>query len=277
MNNLIALLKRYQHILAFLLLEVVALTLHFSYGYERRAHFGLLFKRVEASIDAKSYELRHYMGLREENQRLVAENLELRNALEGAHIQLRRNPAAMPDSVLNDRYVHRSARVISNSVVRQQNYFTIDQGTDNGVRENMPVLTEGCVAGIIVATSPRYAIAISLLNTELKVSAKLTRTGYYGSLSWDGESYRTALLSEIPHHVEVLAGDTVVTSGYSNIFPAGVAIGRVERVEHQGGDFSTLRVRLETDFKRLHYVTVLEDKRRDEVTQLQAERGTDGE
>lgn len=269
MNNLLRLLKRFQHVLYFLLLEVVALTLYINYNYYQKAQASLVFRRVESYVEAWRSRTANYFRLEEENQRLVRENLELRNALENNRILLRHNPTAKIDSALTGRYTVRSARVISNTTARTHNFFTLDQGSKNGVTLQMPVLSEGNVAGIVVAVSPRFSIAISLLNTDLKVSAKLARTGYFGSLSWDGISHQTALLNEIPHHVEVRAGDSVVTSGYSNIFPAGIPIGLVESVENKGGDFSTLRIRLATDFKRIYYVTILQDNYRQELDSLQ--------
>ena len=168
------------------------------------------------------------------------------------------------DSTHISQYQFYGGTVVSNSVVNQHNYFAIDVGEKDGIVPNMPVLADGSVAGIVLSTSRHYSIVISLLNTDMRLSAKLKRTGYFGSLRWDGVNYQTALLSDIPHHVDVREGDTILTTGYSNIFPPDLFVGIVDNVEVKGGDFNVVRVKLGCDFKRMHYVTLIDDKLRQE-------------
>ena len=86
----------------------------------------------------------------------------------------------------------------------------------------MAVISGNGVAGVIVGCSENYSVAMSLLNLDFKLSARIKSNGYFGSLSWDGRDYRYAVLSEIPQHVIVNVGDTIETTGYSAIFPEGV-------------------------------------------------------
>ena len=51
-------------------------------------------------------------------------------------------------------------------------------------------------------------------------------SSYFGTLSWNGRNARFANLDELPRHVEFEKGDTIVTSGYSAIFPSGVVVGK---------------------------------------------------
>jgi rod shape-determining protein MreC len=110
---------------------------------------------------------------------------------------------------------------------------------------------------------------MSLLNTDFRLSCKLRTNGYFGSLSWDGRSDKFAILNEIPQHVTIGIGDTVETTSYSAIFPEGIPVGTVTGFEKSGGDFFRVRVKLSTDFRKLTYVTVVKNLRRDE--QLQTE------
>jgi rod shape-determining protein MreC len=125
------------------------------------------------------------------------------------------------------------------------------------------------VAGVIVGCSDNFSVAISLLNIDFRLSARIKSNGYFGSLSWDGRNYRYALLNEIPQHINVNKGDTVETTGYSAIFPEGILIGTVSDFKKSGSDFYKITIELFTDFKKLHYVNVIGNMKRTEQLELE--------
>jgi len=276
MTSLLRFLKRFQHLAFFILLESIAIVVYLQSDYLLKARTGFWLKEAEAFVEEQLTALSSYMGLRAQNERLVAENLALRNELERRRIAVEFLHDAKLDSVHTSQYRFYGGTVVSNSIIKQHNYFALNVGTKDGVIPNMPVLANGSVAGIVLTTSRHYSIVISLLNTDMRLSSKLKRTGYFGSLRWDGVNYQTALLSDIPHHVDVRKGDTVVTTGYSNIFPPDLFVGVVDNVEVKGGDFNIVRVKLGCDFKRMHYVTLIEDNRRHERDSIEQNlRSTD--
>jgi len=121
----------------------------------------------------------------------------------------------------------------------------------------MAVISPDGVAGIIISSSENFSVAMSLLNLDFHLSARIMSNGYFGSISWDGRDYRYAILNEIPLHVVINKGDTVKTTGYSAIFPQGVLVGVVNDFEKTGGDFYKIRILLATDFKKIDYVSVI--------------------
>jgi len=125
------------------------------------------------------------------------------------------------------------------------------------------------VAGVIVGCSENYSLAMSLLNLDFRLSARIKSNGYYGSLSWDGIHYREAILSEIPQHVPVNVGDTIETTGFSAIFPEGIMVGTVSDFERMGGDFYKITITLATDFKKLHFVDIVGNMKKTEQLELQ--------
>jgi rod shape-determining protein MreC len=133
----------------------------------------------------------------------------------------------------------------------------------------MAVTSGEGVAGVIVGCSDNYSVAMSMLNLDFRLSARIKSNGYFGSLSWDGRDYRHAVLSEIPQHVTFGVGDTVETTGFSAIFPEGVLIGTVSDLEKSGGDFYRIKVALITDFKKLHFVNVIGNLRKKEQLELE--------
>ena len=99
----------------------------------------------------------------------------------------------------------------------------------------------------------------------------LQKNGYYGSLQWDGNDYRYSYLNDIPFHVNAMVGDTIVTSGFSTIFPEGRLIGFVESVNKETANFLSIKVKLATDFKRILDVYVIAHTKRQEQRQLENE------
>jgi len=162
-----------------------------------------------------------------------------------------------------------SAAVIDNSVNLQKNFLTLDKGKRDGVSTDMAVITSDGVAGVIVVCSDNFSVAMSVLNLDFKLSARFKTNGYFGSVSWNGRSPEYAELSEIPQHVVVNVGDTIETTGYSSIFPEGVVVGTVSEFEKSGGDFYKITLALATDFRKLHFVEIIGNLKKEEIIKLE--------
>ncbi len=113
------------------------------------------------------------------------------------------------------------AHVIKNSLTLADNYITLDKGSASGVRPDMGVVGAAGVVGIVYRTSPRYSLVIPLLNSKSSVSCKIQGSDYFGYLKWEGDDPCYAYLKDLPRHAEFSLGDTVVTSGFSSVFPRG--------------------------------------------------------
>jgi rod shape-determining protein MreC len=161
--------------------------------------------------------------------------------------------------------------VLNNSIFRQHNYITLDKGRSAGVKPEMGVISSEGIVGVVRGVSENFSSVISLLNSELSVSAKLKNSGYYGSFNWTGRDYRYGKLQDIPLHVDVSIGDTVITSGYSAIFPEGILVGFVEEYQEKGGRFLELTVELSTDFKKLNNVYIVKNLLKEEQKELENE------
>jgi rod shape-determining protein MreC len=133
----------------------------------------------------------------------------------------------------------------------------------------MAVVSNNSIAGLIVGCSENYSVAISLLNLDFRVSARIRTNGYFGSLTWDGHNSTHALLNEIPQHIIINPGDTVETTGYSAIFPEGLFVGTVSDLKRSGSDFYKISVKLFTDFRNLQYVSVIGNIKKPEQHMLE--------
>ena len=139
----------------------------------------------------------------------------------------------------------------------------------------MAVLTYSGIIGVVKKVTPNFASAISVLNRDYSISAKIKKNGYFGPVTWDGKGHKKVILSEIPHHVPVEPGDTIITSGYSTIYPEGILIGTVSDFKLKGGNFLEIEVELSTDFKNISYVQVVKNFKREEQINLETESSND--
>jgi rod shape-determining protein MreC len=269
MRNLLNFLARYNNLIIFLILEGLAL---YMISSGNSYHSAKVFNSVRAmtrGVDKKIYNYKAYLSLNIINEKLAAENVELKNTLEKMKREGNLAFSSVSDSVHSQQYVYTSAEVIENSVNKQKNLFTINKGELQGIKVNMAVNSSNSVAGVIIGCSKNYSVAMSLLNRDFKLSARIRSNGYYGSLSWEGKDYRYAVLNEIPQHVTVNVGDTIEATGFSAIFPEGALVGTVSDFEKLGGDFYKIKVLLMTDFKKLHFVDVIGNLKKKEQLDLE--------
>jgi rod shape-determining protein MreC len=255
----------------FLALEAISLTLMVSFNDYQRVTFFNSSNNLFGSVYERFSNLDDYFSLSRTNARLAAENASLRKQLYQRIKNQENYPINRPDTVDAPAYIFTSAKVISNSVNKQFNYITINKGSRHGIKQDMGIINADGVVGVITNVSQNYSTGLSLLNKRLLIPAKITTNNYFGSLVWDGEHYNTADLKEIPFHVIVNVGDTVVTSGYSNIFPDGIMIGKIKSYDAiNGTNFYDIKVELSTNFKTLKYVEVVQNTKRAELIKLES-------
>ncbi|MFA5820411.1 MAG: rod shape-determining protein MreC [Bacteroidales bacterium] len=269
MKNLLNFLARYNNLIIFLILEGIAVYLLATGNNYHNTRVVNGIRGLINGIEEKINNTRTYLNLREINENLAAENVALRNNI--GRLVKRENSLffSVSDSIYRQQYLHTSAEVINNSINRQKNFFTINKGELHGIKVDMAVTSENSVAGVIVGCFANYSVAMSFLNLDFKLSARIKSNGYFGSLSWDGRDYSHAILSEIPQHVSVNMGDTIETTGYSAIFPEGVMVGTVSDFEKIGSDFYKITISLITDFKKLHFVDIIGNMKKTEQLELE--------
>ena len=204
--------------------------------------------------------------LQYQNAALEMEVLSLRNQVNEYRLRM---TDTISDKTKNSQFDFVLARVISNSISLQQNYITINKGLNDGIDSEMGVVDQNGVVGIINVVGENSARIISLLNPNLRLSCKVKNSDYFGSLVWDGKSPYYAVLEEMPRHVKFEKGDTIVTSGYSSVFPEGIQVGIIDEQLNSGADnFFSLKVKLLTDFTQLSNVRVLKNKMKQELDML---------
>jgi rod shape-determining protein MreC len=134
----------------------------------------------------------------------------------------------------------------------------------------MAVISSKGVVGKVKLTSEHFSVVTSVLNIDVMVSGVMKRTGYFGTIQWDGSDPDYINLNFIPRHVEPIVGDSIVTSGYSGIFPEGILIGTIATMEKtKEAPFYELKVKLAQDFRKLSYVAVVKSNLLHELDSLE--------
>lgn len=229
------------------------------------------------SMYKQSDDVAYYFALRRMNDSLIRENAQLRLQLaKDDEIEMVVDSSATYEVPFRDStkpikyadYSYRYAKVINNSVSAVNNYITLNRGEADGIKKDMAVISANGAAGRIVNTSKHFSTAISLLSKKQQVSARL-KDGTVGYASWDGSNPKQLMMKDVPNQIKVKKGDTVFTTEYS-FFPAGVPIGRVYKTEIiKNKNLQVLYLRASTDFRRLQYVYVIENKMAAERKQLE--------
>ncbi|NLA50038.1 MAG: rod shape-determining protein MreC [Bacteroidales bacterium] len=271
MRNLLNFFKRYNNVIIFLILEGIALSLLTSGNSYHNTRFIKGIRGITSGLERSFSRAGSYFRLRETEVILARENAMLRNFLEQTGKMKDNIFSIVSDSVYSQKYLWFSAEVINSSVNRQKNFLTLDKGYNDNLAPEMAVIADDAVAGVIVGCSSNYSVAMSLLNTDFRLSARIRSNGYFGSLSWDGKNYRNAVLSDIPEHVMVHIGDTVETTGYSAIFPEGLMVGVINEIEKSGSDFYRISVALKADFKKIRFVNLAGNLQKAEQQNLETQ------
>ena len=270
MLNLIRFFFRNGPFFVWLILTIVSIILLVQHNpYQRSVWMGSA-NYITGSLYKASDNVSSYFGLRQINSEQLSHIAELENeVLRLKHLV--RNyedfQSLVIDTVSNYRYT--IAHVVANSTNKVENFLTLDKRYEDGIRQDQGVADHNGVVGIVSKVSAHYALVISLLNPNLRLSASLKNEESYGSLWWDGNDPRYALLEDLPRTVQFEKGDTVVTTSYSSSFPAGVPVGMVEEsFETDNNNFLTLRIRLFADFRSIQDVHVIDNLDAEEVNSL---------
>ncbi len=219
-----------------------------------------------------SENIADYASLRTENRHLAEEILRLTETI--TRLEEEAAAAAACDSAdyttaWRGKYEFIPAEVIKNSVNKQHNYLIIGKGSDDGVRPQTGIITSRGVIGIVDAVSRHYSYAISFLNSDSSISARIGKDGAAGPMAWDGKGSGNALLREIPLQVKFEEGDTVYTSGFSTIFPPDIPIGRITGSRIVNGATFEIKVSLFQDFSSVRHVCLVRNRDLDEIMSLE--------
>lgn len=271
MERLILFVYQNRAFFTFLFLELFCAWLIVQNNAYQGSKFFNSSNGLVAAMNSFSQSVRDYFMLTEVNRTLSEENALLKRKISQQPITfVLPNDSIYRDSSAVNQYEFVSAKVVNNHVDMVKNFITINKGKKDGIEPGMAVISPLGVVGKVKLVSNNYGVVTSILHVDVMVSAVLKRTEHFGTVQWDGRNPDQVDFNYIPPHVHPSVGDTVVTSGYNAIFPEGVMIGVIQSVDlNKDALFYDIKVRLNQDFRKLSWVTVVKNKRHAEQDSLE--------
>lgn len=266
MYNLIRFIQKHLFVILFLVLEVLCIVMLTSTQSFHRQ------KRINTTNDivGKIYEtgndIGDYFRLGKINRQLAEENAMLRKEL----AVVTDTTQAYQEFISKDTiYEFIPARVVNNTVNRPNNYILIDKGKADGIEKDMGVISTDGIVGIVTDVSQHYASIMSLLHSYSTISVRFKNNEHLANLHWGTTNYRYGIIDDIPTHLLLQKGDTVVTSSYSFIFPENLMAGTVmELIESPSGTLNKAKIQYATDFSSLKNVYVIHHTNKAELDSL---------
>ena len=262
MRNLWIFINKYNAFLFFIIFFTIgiALTLQ-NNAYQKSVSLNST-NEIVGGIYQRLNVFKRYLNLGQVNDSLVLENAKLKTQLISLSNLDSSKTVVVRDSVNQQQFTLFSARVIKNSIALRNNVITINKGSKAGVERDMAVISPGKgVIGFVENVSENLATIRTLLHKNTLISINIKKNNAFGSLVWgdDNFDYQTAYVKEIPNHIKVNVGDTIITSG-SGGFPKGIEIGKVIKTGITGDSFLSLKIKLFNNFSTLQYVYIIKDR-----------------
>ena len=257
MRNLFRFIKIYHFVLLFILLESFSLFLYLSNHKFQQSKFLSFTQEYTGTIFGYYSNLSEYLRLKEINYFLQRENAKLYSLLSKENT----------NSVLNE-YI--PARIIKNSIFKQNNFVLINKGEKDGVKSGMGVIVDNGVIGIVSITSENFSKVTSILNQNSTISVIHIKSGQNGSLKWNTNNYMTAMINDIPNHANIQIGDTIQTNGFSSIFQKGINIAKV--ISYNKGNksgFFNLNIKFLNDMNTVKNVYIINSLIKEELEGLE--------
>lgn len=271
MGNVLLLLVRFGYHLLFFVLEGISIYLIINYNQSQNEIFvnstNLLASGVNERVDA----VVKFSNLQKTNDQLQQENARLLERFISENVNA--TDIETIDSTSSDslKYVLLPVSICNSTYKLRNNNLTLCQGSNVGIKPDMGVITDKGLVGIVRNVSENFSRVMSILHSQSIIDCAIKRNNAHGSLLWDGKNPRMLSLIDIPKHISVLEGDTVITSGYSTIFPKGLLVGTVKSVTLPAGSNSyQIGVELFSDPVTMSTAYVVINKFSDEQKQLEA-------
>jgi rod shape-determining protein MreC len=272
MQQIINFIFRNKNLLLYLLLLFTALGFTVqSHSYHQSKFFNSA-NWITGGIYKTSNNISDYFNLEIENEKLVQENIRLKQLLFNQEY----NAEVPIDTLMLDTtqldYTIVSAKIIKNNYSLLDNYITLNKGAKQGIQQDMGVITPNGILGIIENTSTNFSRVQSILNRRSNLNAKLKNSENFGSLIWNGKDYNLVQLIDIPRRVPIKIGDTILTGAASSIFPENILIGTIKKFDLDVSKSSySIDVQLFNDMTNIKNVYIINNKNRTELKQLEAQ------
>lgn len=276
MRNLVQFLKKFRDFLIFFVLQVIVLTLFFNSKDFHRSKMTNTSSSIIGWFIEKKHNITQHFGLTDANEKLVTENAELRAQLPESFYPLQGDVFYVNDTLKKQQFQYIPATVINSSDTKRDNYFTLNQGSAQGIEVGMGVISTDGVIGIVTDVSNYYAIVMTVLSEKIRLNVKLKKNNEYWLMNWDGIDNRIAQIQKVKRDIPFKIGDEVVTRGGETKFPEGIPVGNIAEVVSKDGEQTiALNIKLAVNYNAVYHVYVVKNLMKNEQLQLEERIPTD--
>lgn len=199
------------------------------------------------------------LHVRQNNIDLSQENRKLQNEIANYQEMAKENERLrkLVDFGQNIQGKKVIARVIAQDVSSEFRAIRLNKGMAEGVERGMAVVTPEGIVGRVLRATTHYSDVLTLLDSSNAVDALVQRSRARGVIEGMSENLLTFKYLRRTDDIEV--GDMVVSSGVGGLFPKGLVVGKISRVERKSyGITQYVEVTPMVDFTKLEEVTVVE-------------------
>lgn len=270
MQFILYLIQKNRSFLLFFVLELIALFLTIQFHSYQKSKFINSANQLSGGLYNNITSFRDYLNLKKENELLAIENTKLINSININHSKIVFSDSL--DKNNHQKFQYIPAKIINNDFHKSNNYITLNKGINDSVNVDMAIVNSTGIIGITTNISEHYSSAISILNTNFLVNAKLKNADYFGTLSWNGKKNTTVQLKDIPRQADIKIGDTIITGGRSSIFPAGIPIGHISEIYYKNNRYEEIDIELFNDVRNITNVYMIKNLHKLEIENLEKNR-----
>lgn len=197
------------------------------------------------------------VGVQEENQKLKADNEQLRMQIQQQDEALREAARLRAFLGVNESGIGKTvvARVIGRDPSRYLQTVTIDKGQSDGVRANHSVITPDGVVGRVLTAATSSAVVQLITDAQSEVAAMFRESRVHALFK--GTGGRDLELDFIEDDDGIVVGAEVITSGLDQVHPKGLPLAVISSVGAMGEHFNPMTARPRVDLSRLEEVLVV--------------------
>ncbi len=259
MQNILQLFARYGSHILFLGLEILCFVLIVNYNKTQKDIYLNSINLLNGKLTERVDKTRDYLKLQEINDSLSQENARL---IERLINESQTNIPGIQSDQTTD-YIVIPAQVCDKTINLKNNFITLCAGTNKGVESGMGVISDNGVVGQVRSVSEDFSIVIPIINVLARTSVAIKGSNYFGTMLWQDANPLKMIVDEVPKHARLNEGDTIITSGYSTVFPKGIPIGKISNFSIEPGSANyTIEVNVNEDLARLEYAYILDYKKK---------------
>ena len=264
MQNILLLFARFGSHITFVFLSAICFLLIVNYNQTQKSIFLNSSNYYANKLDSKTSKWQSYLSLQEVNDSLAMHNSSLMEKF--INIQ-----SPIPD--YSDTTVHYNvfpANVTRSTFHLRNNHMTLNIGAKAGVKKDMGVISENGILGIVRELNDHFSHVISILNSQTRISCSVKSFAYPGNLIWKDLDPQFMHLESIPKHVDIAIGDTIITNGYSTIFPPNIVVGTIAAFKVEKGSSNyNIKVKLSNNIPNTKVAYVIRNNFAEEQKTLE--------